>query len=102
MYGGDRTVKLIESTREYCRKIEAYRNAFLECGDSMDGTGDLRQFDNPEDWIRYLEKHRDPLTVPKGRVPSFMSRKKRYLWRGIGLRSPSNNIDTKRSRNRDL
>ena len=40
-------MKLIEPTREYCRKIEAYRNAFLECGDSMDGTGDLRQFDNP-------------------------------------------------------
>ena len=52
MYGGDCTVKLMEPTRAYCREIEAYRNAFLECGDSMDGTGDLRQFDNPEDWIR--------------------------------------------------
>ena len=65
MYGGDCTVKLIEPTGEYCREIEAYRNAFLECGDSMDGTGDLRQFDDPEDWISYLEKHRDLLTVPK-------------------------------------
>lgn len=70
MYGGDCTVKLIEPTRAYCREIEAYRNAFLECGDSMDGTGGLNQFEHPEDWISYLEKHRDPLTVPNGRVPS--------------------------------
>lgn len=67
---GDCTVKLIEPTREYCREIQAYRNAFLECGDSMDGTGGLKQFDDPEDWIRYLDKHKDPLTVPEGRVPS--------------------------------
>lgn len=70
MYGSDCTVILIEPTRAYCREIQAYRNAFLECGDSMDGTGDLRQFEHPEDWIRYLDKHRDPLTVPEGRVPS--------------------------------
>ncbi len=63
-------MKLIEPTRAYCQEIQAYRNAFLEYGDSMDGTGDLRQFEHPEDWISYLDKHRDPLTVPEGRVPS--------------------------------
>lgn len=63
-------MKLIEPTGEYCREIQTYRNAFLECGDSMDGTGGLKQFEHPEDWISYLEKHRDPLTIPKGRVPS--------------------------------
>ena len=63
-------MKLIEPTREYCREIEAYRNAFIECGDSMDGTGGLEQFDHREDWISYLDRYRDPLTVPNGRVPS--------------------------------
>ena len=57
MYGGDCTVKLMEPTRAYCREIEAYRNAFLECGDSMDGTGSLKQFEHPEDWISYLETY---------------------------------------------
>ena len=36
----------------------------------MDGTGGLKQFEHPEDWISYLEKHRVPLTVTNGRVPS--------------------------------
>ena len=39
-------------------------------GDSMDGTGDLKQFDDPEAWIDYLNRHKNPLTVPEGRVPS--------------------------------
>ena len=58
-------MKLMEPTGEYCQEIQTYRNAFLECGDYMDGTGDLRKFDNPEDWISYLDKHRTPLTVPE-------------------------------------
>jgi len=40
-------MRLIEPAAEYCRQIRAYRNEFLECGDSMDGTGDLRMFDDP-------------------------------------------------------
>ena len=61
---------LTEPTTEYSRQIQSYRKEFLECGDSMDGTGDLRQFDDPRDWIDYLDKHKDPQTVPEGRVPS--------------------------------
>ena len=63
-------MKLIEPTTDYCQQIQAYRKEFLECGDSMDGTGDLRQFNDPRDWIDYLGKHKDPLMIPKGRVPS--------------------------------
>ena len=61
---------LIEPTTEYSRQIQSYRKEFLDCGDSMDGTGDLRKFDDPRDWIDYLDKHKDPQTVPEGRVPS--------------------------------
>ena len=61
---------LIEPTTEYSRQIQSYRKEFLDSGDSMDGTGDLRNFDDPREWIDYVEKHKDPQTVPEGRVPS--------------------------------
>ena len=63
-------MRLIEPTIEYDRQIRAYRKEFLDSGDSMDGTGALRRFENPPDWIEYLNRHKDPLTVPEGRVPS--------------------------------
>ena len=37
-------MRLIEPAAEYCRQIREYKDAFLECGDSMDGTSDLRPF----------------------------------------------------------
>ena len=54
----------------YERQIRAYRQALIDSGDSMDGTSELRQFDDPRDWIDYLARHKDPKTVPEGRVPS--------------------------------
>ena len=36
----------------------------------MDGTGGLSQFDDPQEWIGFLAKHRDPKTLPEGRVPA--------------------------------
>ena len=61
---------LIEPSIEYDQQIRAYRKEFLDCGDSMDGTSALERFDNPREWIEYLNRHKDPLTVPEGRVPS--------------------------------
>ena len=61
---------LIEPTMEYDRQIRAYRKEFLDAGDSMDGTGGLRKFENPQDWIEYVYRHKDPRMVPEGRVPS--------------------------------
>ena len=63
-------MKLIEPTREYGEQIRAYRKEFLDCGDSMDGTGALRRFENPRDWIAHSERSKDPLTVPQGLVPA--------------------------------
>ena len=68
--GGTAVMMLIEPTMEYDRQIRAYRKEFLDCGDSMDGTGALRRFEDPQDWIEYLNRHKDPLAVPEGRVPS--------------------------------
>ena len=63
-------VILTEPSVEYERQIRDYRKEFLDCGESMDGTGGLRKFEDPGDWIAYIQRHKDPLTVPEGRVPS--------------------------------
>ena len=61
---------LIEPTLEYGEQIRAYRQEFVDSGDSMDGTGGLIKFDDPQEWIDFLAKHRDPKTIPEGRVPA--------------------------------
>ena len=63
-------MKLIEPTIAYDRQIRAYRDEFLACGDSTDGMGSLERFSDPRDWLEFLRRHRDPLTVPEGRVPA--------------------------------
>ena len=63
-------MKLIEPTTEYEQQIRAYRNAFLESGSSMDGTGSLKSIENPRAWIADTERFRDPKTVPQGWVPA--------------------------------
>ena len=61
---------LTEPSVEYSEQIRAYRQAFIESGESMDGTGGLREFDDPQDWIDFLDRHKDPQTIPAGRVPA--------------------------------
>ncbi len=63
-------MKLLEPSAEYCRQIQAYRKEFLDCGDSMDGTGGLRSVEDPIKWIEHCTLSKDPMTVPKGRVPA--------------------------------
>ena len=63
-------MRLIEPTTEYERQISAYRKEFLDCGDSMDGTGRLRRYENPRDWIAYTNSCKDPHTAPEGIVPA--------------------------------
>ena len=66
----DAMMRLIEPTMEYSEQIQAYRQEFLDNGDSMDGTGGLRNFDDPQEWIDFLVSHMDPKTIPEGRVPA--------------------------------
>ena len=61
---------LIEPTLEYGEQIRAYRQEFIDSRDSMDGTGELREFDDPQEWIDFLAKHKDPKAIPEGRVPA--------------------------------
>lgn len=63
-------MKLIEPTAECCRQIQAYRQEFLDCGDSMDGTDGLRRMENPEKWVEHCCLFKNPENVPEGRVPA--------------------------------
>ena len=63
-------MKLIEPTTEYCQQIQAYRQEFLDCNDSMDGTGGLRQIADPKKWIEHCHMSKDPDHVAEGRVPA--------------------------------
>lgn len=56
-----------ESMRE---EIRAYRQAMLDAGSSMDGTGSLRRLENPEDWLAQNAQYASDETVPEGKVPS--------------------------------
>lgn len=51
-------------------EICAYRQAFLDSGDSMDGTGCLRQCEDPQEWLRICRLHAGWETTPEGRVPA--------------------------------
>ena len=69
---------LIRPTNEYATQIVEYRQEFLDAGDSMDGTGPLRRFENPEEYIKTCAEYEDPEKVPSHLVPAtqlFLARK---------------------------
>ncbi len=61
---------LMEPTEKYARDVEAYRQEFLDLGNSMDGCGSLRRCATGEEWIRMSLAGKDPKNVPEGRVPA--------------------------------
>ena len=59
---------LVLPTAEYRDEIAAYRQEFLDAGDSMDGTGPLRRMADPMEWLAATEACRRGDTVPLGWV----------------------------------
>ena len=57
-------MKLTEPSEEYASRIAAYRQAFLDSGDSMDGCGPLRIMADPLEWIEFSRRLKVPETVP--------------------------------------
>ena len=55
---------LVKPSAEYAEQIMEYRQEFLDAGDSMDGCGPLRRFENPEEYIKVCKEYEDPDTVP--------------------------------------
>ena len=63
-------IKLIKPTIEYGEDIMKYRQEFLDAGDSMDGSGKLRQCSNAEEWIQSINIYEHKETCPKDKVDS--------------------------------
>lgn len=61
-------MKLVKPSAKYAEQIKAYRQEFLDSGDSMDGCGSLRTMDNPYDFIKKCNDYENPKTLPSGRV----------------------------------
>ena len=61
-------LRLVLPSAEYRDEIAAYRQEFLDAGDSMDGTGPLRRMADPDEWLAITERFRHEDTVPNGWV----------------------------------
>ncbi len=61
---------LMRPTSEYASQIAEYRQEFLDAGDSMDGCGPLRRFEDPEEYIKICKEYEDPEKVPSHLVPA--------------------------------
>ena len=61
---------LTRPTVEYASQIKEYRQEFLDAGDSMDGCGPLRRFEDPEEYIKIRVDCEDKATVPAHLVPA--------------------------------
>ena len=51
-------MKLIWPSMEYDKSIQAYRQEFLDSGDSMDGGGSLRKYNRTQDWLDRVETNK--------------------------------------------
>ena len=60
--------KLVRPSEANLEAVRAYRQAFLDAGDSMDGCGPLRRFEDPADWLAEVRRYEDPATVPADKV----------------------------------
>lgn len=61
---------LMKPTIAYEEQVWNYRQAFLERGDSLDGTSRLREAESVEWWLDDIEQNRHEETVIEGFVPA--------------------------------
>lgn len=62
-------LRLVAPSARYASQIADYRAEFLAHGDSMDGTANLRKFEDPADWLSWLAQTAAEETCPAGLVP---------------------------------
>ena len=63
-------LKLIAATADYRDQILAYKDEFMENGESLDGTAGLSKEDSIDDWFAALQDNVSELTVRPGLVPA--------------------------------
>lgn len=57
-------LRLVSPDESMAEEIRAYRQAMLDVGSSMDGTGPLRQTEDPMEWLETVQKMSRPETCP--------------------------------------
>ena len=63
-------ITLIQPDINFEKEIMAYRQEFLDSGESMAGCGNLRECTTAKQWIDGIKVLADEKTCPEGRVPS--------------------------------
>jgi predicted acetyltransferase len=61
---------LLKPDASMCGEIKAYRQEFLDTGDSMDGTGPLLRMEHAEDWLAFNRDAEDETKKPENWVVS--------------------------------
>ena len=61
-------LRLVIPDERMINEINAYRQAMLDAGSSMDGTGSLCRME-AEEWLPYMALHASEETVPEGKAP---------------------------------
>lgn len=61
---------LVVPDESMAEEIRAYRQAMLDAGSSMDGTGGLRRLEDPLEWLWDNARKANEATLPEGKVPS--------------------------------
>ena len=59
---------LVKPSDKYADEIKAYRQSFIDAGDSMDGAGALRRYEDPYEYIKFCETCENPETVSENWV----------------------------------
>lgn len=59
---------LVRPSRRWFSELLAYKKAFIEAGDSMDGAGPLRECDDMEEYLRISDSYLQKETLPPGYV----------------------------------
>ena len=61
---------LMEPDMAYAKEIAAYRQEFLDVGDSMDGTGGLRRCPTVQEWVEKSLLYKEAQNTPENLVPA--------------------------------
>lgn len=64
----DNELMLIKPSKDYLDKLKAYREEFLNNGDSMDGCGPLRKYDYMNEDLEMTNRYLKLETLPKGMI----------------------------------
>lgn len=61
-------IKLIKISADYADEIKAYKDEFIDAGDSMDGCGALRRIDDPYEYVEWSINCESLETMAKDRI----------------------------------